>query len=186
MEKPLLLLFLRFVIGFVFLTSLAGKLRDIPSFVQTITNFRFFPEGVSKPLAYLFLWGEVSMIAVMLVGKSFLFWGFLIASLLFLAFSIALSSVIVRNIKTPCNCFGPDEKDVGAGHVVRSLGFMVCGIGGMILTKLPFAAPGVIGITVWGLIGLFSMVFVMVWMQIGEILKIFQPLLITHDRKMPE
>jgi uncharacterized membrane protein YphA (DoxX/SURF4 family) len=182
MEKPLLLLFLRFVMGYVFVFSLTGKLRNIPSFVQTITNFLFFPSKFSRPLAYIILIGEVSVVVAMLIGKNLLLWGFLITSLMFLAFSIALSSVIVRNIKTSCNCFGPDEKEVNVGHVVRSLGFLVCGIGGMILTKLPFATSSGVGIIEMFLIGVFAVVFVILMMQISEVIKIFQLLLISDHR----
>jgi len=84
-----------------------------------------------------------------------------------------LSSVIVRNIKTSCNCFGPDEKDVGAGHVVRSLGFMVCGIGGMIASYHPFS-PGQPDFIMIVTMGFVSIGFVVVWMNISDIIKLFR------------
>jgi hypothetical protein len=175
MEKPFLLLFLRYVIGFVFIFSLYGKLKNIPSFIQTITNFQFFPQKFSKSLAYLFLTGEISVIITMLIGKNLLIWGFLIASLMFLAFSIALTSVLVRNIRTSCNCFGPDEKDVRVGHVVRSLGFLVCGVLGIVITTHPnqytLLQPEFFLIATTGSV---SIAFVIVWMNVTDIIKLFQ------------
>ncbi|PKO05311.1 MAG: hypothetical protein CVU41_11785 [Chloroflexi bacterium HGW-Chloroflexi-3] len=175
MEKPFLLLFLRYVIGFVFIFSLYGKLKNIPSFIQTITNFRFFPQKFSKPLAYLFLTGEVSVVVSMLIGINLLFWGFLIASLMFLAFSIALTSVLVQNIRTSCNCFGPDEKDVSVGHVVRSLGFLICGVLGIVITthihQYTLLQPEFFLIVTTGSV---SIAFVIVWMNVTEIIKLFQ------------
>ena len=173
MEKPFLLLFLRYVIGFVFIFSLYGKLKNIPSFIQTITNFQFLPQKFSKSLAYLFLTGEISVIITMLIGKNLLIWGFLIASLMFLAFSIALTSVLVRNIRTSCNCFGSDEKDVSVGHVVRSLGFLVCGVMGIVITTYQHSLlqPEFFLIATTGSV---SIAFVIVWMNVTDIIKLFQ------------
>lgn len=173
MEKSHLLIFFRFVMGYVFVFSLAGKFKNIPSFVQTITNFRFFPSKFSKPIAYIILIGEVSVVLAMLIGKNLLLWGFLITSLMFLAFSIALSSVIVRNIKTSCNCFGPDEKDVNVGHVVRSFGFMICGIGGVSMTfhQYSLVQPDLLLIVTMGII---SIAYVVIWMNASDIFKLFQ------------
>ena len=173
---PYLLTFFRFVIGFVFVTSLIGKAGDIPAFTQAITNFRFFPQSFSKPLAYLFLLGEFGTVVAMLFGRELLFWGFLVAMLMFLSFSIALSSVILRKIETTCNCFGPDQKDVNFGHVLRSLGFMICGIGGSIISYLHNIPSGSIEIINLIFVGAFSAVFVLVWMHIGDILQFFEPL----------
>jgi len=169
------LAFFRLTIGFVFAISLVGKIRNIPLFTRTITNFNFFPKSFSKPLTYLFLLGEFGTVVAMIVGGSFLFWGFLTSTLLYLSFSIALLSVVIRKIKTPCNCFGPDEKDVGIGHVVRSTGFMICGLGGLISMKFYELASGALNWAEWGLVGATALVFVLVWIQISEIVKLFIP-----------
>lgn len=162
--------FFRITIGLVFAISLAGKLRDISTFIQTITNFQFFPKSFSQPLAYLFLLGELGTLVAMIVGTSLLFWGFMAAMLMFLAFSIALSSVVKRKIETSCNCFGPDEKNVGNGHIIRSLGFMACGLGGLVLV-LPGVAVRSLG---WIdlLAGVMGVFFVLIWTHIDDILKI--------------
>lgn len=171
-----LLTFFRFVIGFVFAISLVGKVRDIPSFIQAITNFKFFPQSFSKPLAYLFLLGEFGTVAAMLMGKEFLLLGFLAATLMFASFSIALSSVILRKIKTSCNCFGPDNKGINFGHVIRSFGFMTCGIGGLFISYFQSTSLGSIGLLDRILIGIFAIIFVFTWMQIGDILHLLIPL----------
>lgn len=169
------LAFFRITIGLVFAISLFGKIRDIQLFTQTITKFKFFPKSFSKPLTYLFLLGEFGTVVAMTVGNSFLFWGFLAATLLYLSFSIALLSVVKRKIKTPCNCFGPDEKDVGVGHVVRSTGLMICGLGGLISVKFSVFTSGALNWVEWGLVGVIALVFVLVWMQLSEIVKLFIP-----------
>lgn len=173
---PYLLTFFRFVIGFVFAISLIGKVRDVPAFEQAITNFRFFPQSFSKPLAYLFLLGESSTVIAMAIGEKLLLWGFLLAALMFLSFSIALSSVILRKIETTCNCFGPDQKEISFGHVLRSLGFMICGIGGSIISyfhNIPYGSIESVNLI---FIGIFSMVFVLVWTHIGDIIQLLEPL----------
>jgi len=169
---PYLLTFFRFVIGFVFAISLIGKVRDIPAFTQAITNFRFFPQSFSKPLAYLFLLGELSTVIAMAIGEKLILWGFLLAALMFLSFTIALSSVILRKIKTPCNCFGPDQREVNFGHILRSLGFMVCGVGGVIISTLSGNFLNPLNLVDIFLMGVFAFVFSLIWMQVGDILQL--------------
>lgn len=171
-----LLTFFRFVIGFVFAISLVGKVRDIPAFTQAITNFQFFPQGFSKPLAYLFLLGELGTVVAMLIDGVFLIWGFWIATLMFFAFSIALSSVVLRKIHTSCNCFGPDNKDITSGHVIRSLGFMACGIGGAIIIDSYRTSLEPLSLLHIAFVGMLAIVFVEVWMQIDDILQLLIPL----------
>lgn len=173
MANTFLLNFFRFTIGLVFAISLVGKLRDVPSFFQTITNFRFFPSTFSKPLAYLFLLGECGTIIAMVIGGPFLFWGFLAAAAMFLSFSIALLLVVKRKIETSCNCFGPDEKNVDIGHIVRSAGFMLCAISGLVLRRINTTVMPALNWIEWLLIGMASTTFVLVWMRISEIVKIF-------------
>jgi hypothetical protein len=170
-----LLTFFRFVIGFVFVIAWVGKVRDIPAFVQAIDQFRFFPPRFSKPLAVLYLLGEFGTIVAMLIGGGFLKWGFLLATLMFLSFSIALTSVILRKIKTSCNCFGPDQKDIGFGHVLRSLGFMLCGVGGGLMLSFHHGPLEPVGVLYQVFIGIFSVAFVIVWMNIEDILQLLVP-----------
>ncbi len=175
MINAYLLIFFRTVVGLVFTMSLVGKMRDIPSFTQTITSFRFFPPFFSRPLTYLFLLGEFGVITIMGIGEPFLFWGFLAATMMFLSFSIALSSVLLRKIKTSCNCFGPDEKNVSVGHIVRSFGFMVCGIGGGVSTyKFGNFTTTLDFVEIFS-VGVMGILFVTIWTYIGDLLRLIMP-----------
>jgi len=120
-------IFSRMVIGLVFILSFMGKVRDISSFQKAINNFKLTPEWASPFLALLFLVGEFSVTLAMIVGGHFLSWGFILAGLMLLAFSISLLSVIVRKIDTSCNCFGYSKNDrVSSYEIYRNVCLILC------------------------------------------------------------
>jgi uncharacterized membrane protein YphA (DoxX/SURF4 family) len=60
--------FVRIVIGLMFTISSIGKFRDVASFEQTFTRFKFFPSRFSRVLAYLFMSRELAVVVCMLAG----------------------------------------------------------------------------------------------------------------------
>ena len=107
--------FCRVVIGLTFGFSFAGKVRDVPSFEQTIRRFKLLPEWLSHAAALAFLCGEAMVVLAMIPHPILLFkaWegrvvqgGFILAALMLLVFCAALALVLSRKINTSCNCFG--------------------------------------------------------------------------------
>ena len=132
MEASYILVFVRITLGLTFSISILEKVQDISSFIQTIKIFNLFPASLSGLLAYIFLLNEFVISLTMVTGGPLLIWGFLMAFLLLLAFTIGLFSVLIRNMTIPCNCFGTNDKtEINAGHIFRNFGFMICSLGGM-------------------------------------------------------
>lgn len=166
--------FCRIVIGLVFAISSFGKLRDIPKFQQAILGFRLLPRRLSGPVALLFLSGELTVVVFVTFGGPLLLFGFLLAALLLLMFSGALASVLVRRLQTSCNCFGTNEKNVSSTDIWRNLGFLICATGGcgvFIWTRNEQLSLG--GIE-WLLASLGALIFVLIWIQLGEIVQLFR------------
>jgi uncharacterized membrane protein YphA (DoxX/SURF4 family) len=166
--------FTRIVIGLIFIISAYGKIQDVSSFTDAITRFKFFPKQFSPALAYLFLSGEILVVFLMLVGGFFLLYGYLLSFLMYLAFSIALSSVVIRKIDTSCNCFGPSEKPVTPFHIVRAAGLMVLStVSGAVLylNKTNLVAPD---LAEWVLMALAGGIFALIWIQLDEIAELFR------------
>jgi len=164
-----ILTFCRIVIGLVFAWAFVGKVQDISAFIKTITQFEILPEWQIRPIGYMFLAGEVIVAFSMLAGGSLLRVGFTLAALLLVAFCIALSSVLLRKIKTPCNCFGSSKKLVSSYDLVRNIGFIACALGGFgasIIERNNLVSSGLLN---YFLIGVVALVFVALWIQIEEI-----------------
>src|SRR5690348_3348391 len=121
-----LLAFCRVVIGLVFAISSLGKARDLAQFQEAIAGFRLLSRRMSNLAAFLFLGGECTVVALMVIGGPFLFPGFALAILLLLLFCTALASVLIRRIQTACNCFGSTRKPVTRVDIWRNLGFLLC------------------------------------------------------------
>ncbi len=166
--------FSRIVIGLIFAISAYGKIQDVSSFTDAITRFKFFPKQFSSALAYLFLSGEILVVLLMLVGSFFLLYGYLLSFLMYLAFSIALSSVVIRKIDTSCNCFGPSEKPVTPFHVVRAAGLMLLSAVSGTVIYLNNTSLVQLDLAGWVLIALAGGIFALIWIQLDEIAELFR------------
>ena len=175
--------FCRLVIGLVFALSFIGKVRDIPTFEQTIRRFKLLPGWLSRATALVFLGGEAAVVVAMLPHPRLLsqFWerkvitgGFLLAALMLLAFCAALASVLIRKIYTSCNCFGASEKPVSPYDMVRNVGFIVCALGGCGMQAGGPGSLAALGVLEWGLAGIAAAVFVALWVPVGEIVALLR------------
>ena len=168
------LAFCRIVIGLVFGYSFLRKVVNIPAFEQTITQFRVLPQRFSRIAALLFLGGEFAVTFLLIAGGSFLSLGFFLSIFLLLLFCSALLSVLHRNIRTSCNCFGSTQKQVSAIEVLRNIGFLSCAVTGCAILAVSNNGQGQLGLFEWGLIGLGTAVCFVIWTQLSEIVHIFR------------
>jgi uncharacterized membrane protein YphA (DoxX/SURF4 family) len=63
---PYALTFSRIALGLVFAASSIGKLRDLPMFARAVENFRVLPRQFVRACAYMFLGGEIAVLALMI------------------------------------------------------------------------------------------------------------------------
>lgn len=166
------LAFCRVAIGLVFLFSGVGKLRDLPQFQQTIANFRLLPAPMSYPTSLLFVGAEVAVVLLVALGGRFLLPGFLLALVLLLIFGAALISVLVRQIQTPCNCFGSNEKSVTQADIWRDAAFVLCALGGSVLIIGRMGLEQLELLT-WLLIGGMAIIFVLTTSFLDDIVQLF-------------
>lgn len=167
------LAFCRIVIGIVFAWSFVGKIRDLSAFTNTIARFNLLPSQLNRLVVFIFVGGELAVSGFMIIGGAFLFLGFLLALLLLLIFCIALASVLHREIQTSCNCFGASEKQISQYDIVRNIGFILCALGGC---STLVSSYGLFELNSWerGLTFVLAIVFVVMWVQLGEIVQLFK------------
>jgi len=166
-------IFCRGVLILVFLFSFAGKVRHMAIFEQTITNFALLPGQQSRPVALLFLLAEALVVVLLVVAGPLLLPGYLLAAALLLLFCVALLSVLIRHISTTCSCFGPTTTPVSPIDIVRNTGFIACALGGCLTLAGPVRL-GTLDLAAWALSGLCALVFVGIWTQLGEIVRLFR------------
>ena len=169
-----ILAFCRVVIGLVFVVSSISKVLHISRFRQAISNFHILPGQLSGAAAILFICGEFAVVIFVIISGPLLLFGFALAIFLLLLFCIALVSVLVRRIRTSCNCFGASTKQVSHFDVWRNVGFILCALGGYGALAWTKGTQGNPGLLEWVLIGLGAAVFVVIWIQLGEIIQLFR------------
>ena len=168
------LAFCRVAIGLVFAASSIRKALDIARFRQTISSFNLLPGRFSAIAALLFICGEFAVVVLMGIGGPLLTLGFSLTVFLMLLFCIALVSVLARRIRTSCNCFGASAKQVSGFDVWRNAGFILCALGGYAALAWTKNTQGNLGLVEWLLTGLGAGVFVVIWIQLGEIVQLFR------------
>lgn len=144
------------------------------SFTQAIDRFKLLPKVLHSPTAVAFLGGELVVVVAMILGGKFLLWGFLLAGLLLLLFSIALASVLVRKIPTSCNCFGSSQKPVSIFDIVRNTILILFSLGAYGWLALNEEALPALGWLDWGLLSVAALVLVMILIQLKEIVQLFR------------
>ena len=164
--------FCRIVIGLVFLFSSAGKILQMRAFVQTIQRFHLLPTRLNAPAAAFFLCGECAVVIFLGIGGSLLLPGFVLAGLLLLLFCAAMATVIARGIHTSCNCFGTSEKEVTRTDIWRNAGFILCTLGGC--SALRLGVQESLNLAEWVIVGLGALIFVIIWLQLQEIVSLFR------------
>ncbi len=165
MFDPYLLAFCRFTIGFMFLVSATGKLRDVKAFIDAIANFNLLPSRLNTIAAYLFICGEVVVVATLTIGGVFLSVGFLLAICLLLFFSVALVISLGRKMSISCNCFGVSKSPISMYDLWRNGVFIVCAVVGY---KTQSAA-GSLSILDFVLLALLAATFDTLFTQLGVI-----------------
>lgn len=180
---PYILTFCRIVTGFVFVASFWGKVQNINQFVQTITNFKLLHSRYSRPLALLFLLGETTVVALLFVGKQLLPAAFGLAALLLVAFSVALISILVRNIQTSCNCFGSDPNPVTYADVGRNVGLILIVVFGIVASKLVGQTGGQLTAVDSLLMAIAAAIFLIIWLNLRDVLQLFQPVRTVEGEK---
>jgi len=126
-----LLLLSRITIAFLFLFSFASKMLAFRDFAVTVSDFKLFPRRWSKTIAGFFLGGEIATAILVIFGGKMVFLGFLLATVLLAAFSVALETALWRHINMSCNCFGRTERRISHYDVVRNGFLLLCSLPGL-------------------------------------------------------
>ena len=169
-----LLVFCRVTIGLVFAISSFSKARDFAQFQRALLSFQLLSKRLSRLAALLFLGGESAVVLLIIIGGPVLLPGFALAILLLLIFCVALTLVLIRRLYISCHCFGSSNKPVTRVDIWRNVGFLLCAGGGCEALLWTHGAQESLAWMAWLFIALSAGVFVMIWIQLGEIVQLFR------------
>lgn len=95
---------LRVVIGTILLFSGITKLASFSVFVSSVVNYQMLPMVLVKPISYLLVSAEITLGIALCIGY-FTRGASLLASSLFLIFTLAMINVLLRKLPvTDCGC----------------------------------------------------------------------------------
>jgi hypothetical protein len=127
-----LLFFCRIAVLLVFAMASLGKMLELKEFQMTIREFELLPRPWARPVALIFVGGEVLVVLAMLAGGSWLPLGFLIGLTLLVVFAGALFIVLRRKPDMSCNCFGRSDHRISWYDPIRNLLLTLCCAGGLL------------------------------------------------------
>jgi hypothetical protein len=164
------LVFCRFALSVLFVASVIGKAARFGAFQRTLVSFEI-PTSAAKPFAGLLLLAEMAVVIGLCVGSPLLLWAFLLAGLLLIAFSVAISRTLARGTKAPCNCFGSGHRPVTYAEIWRNAGFLVCACIGLLEAQRVPLPPRPLD---WPVPALAALGFGLVWMHMGDVVQIMR------------
>jgi len=169
-----LLVLSRTILIVTFVFALASKLLDISKFERTISEFQFISHKFTKISAYLVLIIEALTIFLLVNNKPFLIWGFSLAILMLIIFSIILRSTLKRNLQVPCDCFGSTKKNISIYEIWRNISLILLGVLG-ILTGLPLQSIPNLSLIEQGFFSLVAIAIAFILVNFQEIALIMRP-----------
>jgi uncharacterized membrane protein YphA (DoxX/SURF4 family) len=122
------LVFVRLVLGFVFIYSGIEKISDLNSFAIAVTNYKMLPGYLVNLFAIFLPWIELSAGLLLLFGIAVKENAFIINSFL-IVFIFAIGISIARGLNIDCGCFGTQSSSkVGFIKLVENLLLFLIGL----------------------------------------------------------
>ena len=118
------IIFIRLILGAVFLWASFDKIIDPASFAKNISNYHVVPFGLENTVAVILPWLEffigTGMILGIMVNGSII-----ISSFLLILFNILIAQAILRGFNIECGCGLKDGQIVGIEKILEN--FVILG-----------------------------------------------------------
>lgn len=124
---------------------------------------------MTVPAARLILGLEFLVMVCLFTGQLIAFG---LASALLISFTIALASVLLRNLQIHCNCFGNSRRPVSPIDLLRNMGFLFCSCSGGWLAARPEVGLAIEPLDL-GFTSLVALIFTLILSQLSDIYQLF-------------
>lgn len=116
-----LILFSRFILGFIFVYAAVEKIADPDGFAVSISNYRILPVAMVNIFAIALPWLELITGILLIYGICTKENSFIIGNLM-LVFTIMIMIAVLRGLDIDCGCFGTgDAQKVGLIKIIENL-----------------------------------------------------------------
>jgi hypothetical protein len=164
----------RYVIIAVFLVSFFAKVVNTAQFENSISGFALLPQSYTKFVAILVLLGEFFVVVASVIGGSLLWLAFVSAALLLTIFGFAIAAILKRGIRTSCNCFGVSSNFVSYYDILRNVGLVMFAMVGWLTLSYSASIEYAIPLLERVAIALAAIIFVVIWIHLKEVVKVFE------------
>ncbi|WP_328451337.1 MauE/DoxX family redox-associated membrane protein [Amycolatopsis sp. NBC_00438] len=138
------------LIAVVFAASSLSKFRDFRGFARSVPALVPMPANAVLPVSVAVVAAEGG-VAVLVVVPATGTAGFLLASLLLLAFAAAIGTALRRGRPAPCRCFGAGDTPVGPRHLARNAVLLCLAVAGALApAHLPPVAGAALAVAAGG------------------------------------
>ena len=122
--KNYLVIFLRIIVGAVFLWASITKIIDPSKFAREISNYHIVPFGLENTIAIFLPWleffiGSALILGIMVDGAV------IISSSLLLMFNILVTQAMIRGFNIECGCGLKEGQLVGYQKLIENFAFLV-------------------------------------------------------------
>ncbi len=138
------------LIAVVFAASSVSKLRDFRGFARSVPALVPMPANAVVPVSVAVVGAEAGA-AVLVVVPATATAGFVLASLLLLAFAASIGTALRRGRPATCRCFGTADTPVGPRHLARNTVLLCFAAGGAFAPEhLPPVAGAALAVAAGG------------------------------------
>tara|TARA_B100000579_G_scaffold418134_1_gene415380 strand:- start:68 stop:520 length:453 start_codon:yes stop_codon:yes gene_type:complete len=118
-----LIVFMRIVLGAIFLWASFDKILDPEKFARSISNYHLIPFGLENSIAIFLPWleffiGTGLILGIMVDGAT------IITSILLISFNLMIAQAIIRGFNIDCGCGLKDGQLVGVEKILENLVFL--------------------------------------------------------------
>ena len=116
---PYFNVFLRFIIGGVFIWACHDKIIDPSKFAREISNYHVMPFGLENTVAIILPWLEL-FIGIGIIAGIYINANALLSGSLLILFNILVFQAMVRGFNIECGCGLKEDQMVGYGKLFEN------------------------------------------------------------------
>lgn len=124
LSNPVLILILRLIIGYIFITYGIGKISNPGKFANEIANYSLFPESLLNIFAIILPWLEVIVGIMVTLGMRLKSSSF-IAGLLMISFIFAVLWAIAMGLDINCGCSSTNPQKIGLPKLLENSALLI-------------------------------------------------------------
>ena len=136
-QNPTVIIFIRLILGGIFIYASLDKIGDPQSFSRSIDHYHLIPFGFENSIAIVLPWLEL-FIGIGLIFGCMVDGATLLSMILLVVFIIAISSAILRGFNIECGCGLKEGELVGTNKLLENSILFILGLILLKRTSFPF------------------------------------------------